>query len=105
MVAWLPALILGKRAFCHYLCPFGVLNMVASKLGQWLRLPQLHLRAQPERCVACHRCERACPMSLPVTAMVQRGDLRHRECILCGTCIDTCPKDSLRYGFGRQVKG
>jgi len=97
----LPAVLLGRRAFCHYLCPFGVINMATARLGRRLRLPQLRLEANTAACTQCQRCTRACPMSLPVTEMVQRGDMTNHECILCATCADECPHDVIRYEWGR----
>ena len=38
-------------------------------------------------------------MSLDVEAMVQRGDMENRECILCGNCVDGCSHDVIRYSF------
>jgi ferredoxin len=38
-------------------------------------------------------------MSLPVTDMVQAEKMEHSECILCGTCIDGCPKSAIHYSF------
>ena len=46
-------------------------------------------------------CGWACPMSLDVNGMVQVGAMEHGECILCGTCVDVCPKDVIRYSFSR----
>jgi NAD-dependent dihydropyrimidine dehydrogenase PreA subunit len=39
-------------------------------------------------------------MSLDVHQMVQAGQMKHNECILCGTCVDTCPKGAIRFLFG-----
>jgi len=33
--------------------------------------------------------------------MVQRGDMENGECILCGNCVDGCPRDVIRYSFSR----
>jgi len=101
LVALLPAFFLGKRAFCHYFCPWGVLNLLSTRLGRWLHLPMLHLRADPSACKSCKRCDRECPMSLPVNEMVQRRDMRNDECILCGSCVDNCPQKAIRYGWKR----
>ena len=39
-------------------------------------------------------------MSLPVSTMVKKGSMAHTECILCGACVDGCPKAALGYSFG-----
>lgn len=38
-------------------------------------------------------------MSLPVENMVLESKMEQRECILCGTCIDVCPKNAISYTF------
>jgi len=31
--------------------------------------------------------------------MVQIEKMEHPECILCGTCVDNCSKNVIRYSF------
>ena len=38
-------------------------------------------------------------MSLDVNGMVQKRAMESSECILCGTCVDVCPKDVIHYTF------
>ncbi len=38
-------------------------------------------------------------MSLDVHDMVQKGHMEHVECILCGTCVDNCAQDAIRFSF------
>ncbi|NPD89493.1 MAG: 4Fe-4S binding protein [Asgard group archaeon] len=38
-------------------------------------------------------------MSLPVEQHVIRDNMEHRECILCCTCIDVCPKNAITFSF------
>jgi polyferredoxin len=90
----------GKRGFCHHYCPFGVWGIVGTRIGRLLRAPMLHLRSDPAACRACMKCDRACPMSLPVRSMVKEGRPFHTECLLCGSCVDGCPSGGIRYGFG-----
>lgn len=94
---------LGRRGFCRYLCPFGVWGIVGEKLGHLARMPRLMLRAQPERCNACGKCERSCPMQLPVSSMVAEGTMRATECFMCESCADVCPRKAIEVGFGRAV--
>ncbi|WP_455282386.1 4Fe-4S binding protein [[Eubacterium] cellulosolvens] len=96
----IPALILGRRAFCHYGCwmaPFMILGRKIRNLFGW---SSLHLKADNEKCINCTNCTRDCPMSLDVNSMVQRGDMENSECILCLTCLDGCPKAVIYYSFG-----
>lgn len=93
------AMLLGKRGFCRYLCPFGVLNMVGSWLGRRVGLPSLRLVADPGRCRQCQSCDAACPMSLTVSGMVAHGTIGGSECMLCGSCLDGCPEGVIRYAW------
>ncbi|MEW6142074.1 MAG: 4Fe-4S binding protein [Chloroflexota bacterium] len=100
----IPSLILGKRGFCHYLCPWGVLNIVGTKVKGLFRWPSLHLRPEKEKCKQCRTCDNNCPMSLGVSRMVASGSMRNTECILCGTCVDTCPNGTIKYSWRRVPK-
>lgn len=93
------AVFVGRRAGCHTICwmaPF----MIA---GRWLRnrlaWPSLRLKADTSACADCKKCTSNCPMSLDVNAMVQIGKMENAECILCGTCVDNCAKQAIRYSF------
>lgn len=93
---------LGRRGFCHYFCPFGVWMIVGTKLSEALRLPRLRLRADAQACNACGRCDRSCPMSVPISKLARTGTPDATDCILCATCVDECPRHALRLGFGRR---
>jgi ferredoxin-type protein NapH len=41
-------------------------------------------------------------MSLDVNGMVKLARMENSECILCGTCIDGCPKKVIRYSFSAE---
>jgi ferredoxin-type protein NapH len=75
------ALVAGKRGACHTVCwmaPFS------------------------SKCINCMACTRSCSMSLDVNAMVQKQAMENAECILCGNCVDTCPKGAIKYSFGKK---
>ena len=36
-------------------------------------------------------------MSLNVTQLLQKGEIKSSECILCGECVKTCTKNVLEY--------
>jgi polyferredoxin len=93
------AVVVGRRAGCHTLCwmaPFMIAGRWVRNRARW---PSLRLRAEAERCTHCETCTRNCPMSLDVEGMVGRGDMEEGECILCGNCVDGCPRDVIRYSF------
>jgi len=92
---------LGRRGFCRYLCPFGVWGILGEKLGHALHIPRLMLRADASACTSCGRCDRACPMQLPVSAMVSAQRMRTTECFACGSCADGCGSGAIRWGYGR----
>ena len=98
------SLMAGKRAFCHYVCWMAPFMVIGSKIKTALRLPSLYIRSKKDSCTNCKSCERLCPMSLPVSTMIQKGTMANTECILCGQCIDACKTSVLRFSFGNQQR-
>jgi len=78
------------------MAPFMILGRKIRNLFRWL---SLRLRADADACIDCERCTRECPMSLDVHGMVRSAAMENSECILCGSCIDICPKDVIHYTF------
>ncbi|MBP1754187.1 MAG: 4Fe-4S binding domain/4Fe-4S dicluster [Firmicutes bacterium] len=97
LLFFLPAVLVGKRTMCHYICWMAPFMVIGSKLGTLLHIKQLRLEGSKDKCVNCHACDKACPMSLKVSQKVQNGNMRDSECILCGACIDGCPKKAICY--------
>lgn len=100
----LPALILGRRSFCHHLCWMAPFMIIGRKVGISASLPALRLTAEPGRCIECNRCSAQCPMSLPVMEMVSSGRMEHIECILCGTCVDVCKTKTISLEWGLPAR-
>ena len=98
------AFLVGRRAFCHYGCWMAPFMIIGRKISNFLRLPALRLKADVDKCIDCKRCNNVCPMSLPVNELVKSGDMEHSECILCGSCIDNCPKNAISYVFSTPSK-
>jgi ferredoxin-type protein NapH len=94
------ALLWGRRANCHYLCWVAPIMIIATRIKERVGWPSLHLVSNPAACKDCGSCDRHCPMSLPVAAMVKRGNLQNAECVLCGKCVDHCPTGAIRFAFG-----
>ena len=96
------ALTAGRMAFCHYVCWMAPFMVIGTKIQQTLRWPALGLLAEPSRCTDCGMCSQNCTMSLDVMARVKQGDMADRECILCATCVDTCPEGAIRLTMVRK---
>jgi len=43
------------RPYCRYLCPYGAILGLLSKVSKW------HVKIPPNRCIQCRLCEEACP--------------------------------------------
>jgi polyferredoxin len=93
------ALALGRRAGCHTICWMAPFMILGRKIRNFVGWPSLRLKASPDLCADCQTCTRNCPMSLDVNGMVQRAGMETSECILCGNCVDGCPKDAIRFSF------
>jgi polyferredoxin len=83
------------------MAPFMV---IGTKIKDFLKLPSLHLEADQNKCINCKQCSKKCPMSLEVNEMVQSGSMKNAECILCGECVDGCPKSAIRYRINYNAK-
>jgi ferredoxin-type protein NapH len=93
------ALALGRRASCHTVCWMAPFMITGRALRNTVAWPSLRLTADTTACNKCGRCTAECPMSLDVDTMVAAGRMEHAECILCGTCVDGCPRKVIRYSF------
>jgi ferredoxin-type protein NapH len=96
------ALAAGKRAACHTICWMAPFMIIGRKIRNAVNWPALQLEADSGKCVNCMACTRNCTMSLDVNAMVQKQAMENTECVLCGNCVDTCPKNAIKFSFGRK---
>ncbi len=96
------ALIAGKRASCHTICWMAPFMIIGRKISNSIGLPSLQLASNTDKCVNCKICTKKCPMSLEVNDMVQARNMENIECILCGSCVDNCPKGAIKYTFGKS---
>ncbi len=85
------ASIFIQNFWCRFLCPYGAL------LGLTSWLSPTRIRRNPETCIDCAKCAKACPSALPVDKLVQ---IRSVECTGCLECVAVCPaQDALAMSF------
>lgn len=89
------AILKDNRAFCKYFCPIVVLFKIGA------RFSILKVKEVNRGCNNCLVCEKNCPMDIKITEYI-RNDQRvsSTECIVCQTCISTCPKNVLGLSYG-----
>lgn len=95
-------ILFGKRGLCIYFCPMSIINIIGTKIKNFLNLPSLRLKATMNNCKSCHKCNRVCPMSLDVMNMVKTGKVNQTDCILCGECEYSCQNQAIKRVFGRS---
>jgi ferredoxin-type protein NapH len=100
----LPSFVFGKRSFCHHICWMAEFMIIGRKIRNRFGWPSLRLLPEPEKCNHCHSCVNNCPMSLPVENMVNQKKMENIECILCGTCVDGCEFDAIKFTFQRSTE-
>ncbi len=71
-----------QNFWCRYLCPYGAL------LGLVARFSPARIRRDPDACIDCAKCAKACPSLLPVDKLVT---IRSPECTGCVECVALCP--------------
>ncbi|MGN0157327.1 MAG: 4Fe-4S binding protein [Lachnospiraceae bacterium] len=98
----IPAVLFGKRIFCHYFCWMAPFMVIGTKIRKLLHLPGIHVVSEKEKCISCKKCNQKCPMALNVVELVKNDCDFGTECIQCGACVDNCPKKALSYGFKRS---
>lgn len=103
LLVFVPAVIFGKRIFCHYFCWMAPFMVIGSKIGNLLHIKVLKLTADKDVCINCHMCDKSCPMSLNVAEKVKSGTMYDNECILCGACVDSCPKRAIKYKIKKGI--
>lgn len=79
---------------------FPVLNCLTIVFGlKYMIWPSLRLATVRKNCISCGRCTKSCPMSISVMEKVRENHFESRDCILCGSCVDTSSKKVIRYMF------
>ncbi len=98
-VIYLFTLLTGRRGMCHSLCWMAPFMVIGEMLADLLHIPRFRLKAKPDDCVSCGKCNRNCPMGLNIAEMVKSGSADSTECINCLQCVDECPKKAISFGI------
>jgi len=75
-----------ERGWCRYFCPVGAM------LAPFNKISVFHISVDKSKCIHCNLCSDICPMGIDVPEMH-----RDPECILCGKCVNACPKDLIKF--------
>jgi len=84
-----------ERPFCKYACPYGAV------LGIFNLFRIFKIKRNPSTCIDCKRCDRDCPMNIPVS---EKQVVRDHQCISCMECTSekTCPvENTVEYTAGK----
>lgn len=71
-----------QNFWCRYLCPYGAL------MGLFSFASPLRIRRDPNICIECGKCSKACPSVLPVARLIT---IKSAECTGCMQCVAVCP--------------
>ncbi len=82
IVALIVLSVFYQNFWCRYLCPYGALMGFASLISP------SRIRRDPDRCIDCAKCAKACPSLLAVDKLIT---IRSAECTACLECVSVCP--------------
>ncbi|HPS90615.1 MAG TPA: 4Fe-4S binding protein [Methanothrix sp.] len=83
-IAILFGIIIAPRTWCSF-CPMGTLQRAMGGKKHQLKVDR-------EKCIECKKCQKVCPMQLPIIEIPDNPD-----CIKCGRCVEACPKGALSF--------
>lgn len=86
------ALFLG-RPYCRYLCPYGVLLSLISRIS-WRSVT-----ITPDKELDCGLCAESCPFGA-----VEKLRAVRSSCLFCARCFNTCPRHRVRGRTDREAE-
>jgi polyferredoxin len=84
-----------NRAFCKYICPITLFLKAGA------RFSLLKIKSDKKKCTNCGACDRVCPMDIKISSYAADGKrVLSTECIICQTCVNSCPEGALNLTTG-----
>ena len=87
--AYLVVSLFFYRPFCRFICPFGLISWVVEQVSL------TRIRIDPERCIDCKACAKACPLTAAADRLARRK--LPADCFSCMRCLRVCPADAIHY--------
>ena len=94
--------VFGQFASCKYICWQAPFMIIGTKIRDYFQLPGLRLKADAVTCTSCRICNVKCPMNIDVMSNVSKNSMNNAECILCGTCIDNCKQNVIKFSIAKN---
>jgi polyferredoxin len=81
--------LFGSRAFCRYVCPYGLFLKFFHALS-----PTRVIKTGD--CAGCNGCSSSCPTGVPIKYEISTfGVIGDLNCMNCGDCVANCPQGVL----------
>lgn len=85
VLSFVVTLFFEEAVWHNLMCPFGtILSLTAKKTLRTYRV-------EPSGCIACGKCQKACPVHAIDTLEDGTRFIRKNDCISCGECVTACP--------------
>ncbi len=88
-IVWISPLIFSWVVLLSIICISGFI-FEAYRM-QLFGIPFFKITRQVNFCTSCKKCDKACPMGIPVSEMAV---VKHIDCHLCGDCVSACPENN-----------
>ena len=76
-----------NRFFCIF-CPMLAVLSIFDRTGL------VRLKKNPDACLGCGNCQRACPVDIrDVHLEKAKENVTTQDCMFCGKCAEACPQD------------